>query len=136
MAIIGRAIALLAKRLPAGRMLLSDYVESEPWGFVSPNTFLNRGVLYINNVEIDPFEVLDITQKIEREIGHGASHRNADGSYKDRLIDIDIIDIEGVKISTPRLTLPHPRAHLRPFVMEPMRRLNSRINCIIFDKDS
>ena len=36
-----------------------------------------------------------------------------------RTIDIDVIDIKGVTSDDPRLTLPHPRAHERAFVLSP-----------------
>ena len=126
MAMIGRAVALLSRHLPPGRMLLSDYIESEPWGYDSPNPFLNRGVLLICAGTIQPIEVLNITRQVELAVGSGAPHRNADGSYRDRPIDIDIIDIDGLTVATPRLTLPHPRAALRPFVAIPMEALNRR----------
>ena len=40
-----------------------------------------------------------------------------------RTIDIDMIDYEGVVMDDPGLTLPHPRAKERAFVMEPLKRL-------------
>jgi 2-amino-4-hydroxy-6-hydroxymethyldihydropteridine diphosphokinase len=40
-----------------------------------------------------------------------------------RTIDIDMIDYEGVVSDDPDLTLPHPRARERAFVMVPLRRL-------------
>lgn len=125
MALLGRAVALLARHLPTGRFYLSDYVESEPWGYLSENPFLNRGILYLTCAQVEPLEVLDITREVEKIIGKGAPHRHADGSYCDRPIDIDIIDIDGISLSTPRLTLPHPRAGERSFVTGPMEQLNS-----------
>ena len=126
MALIGRAVARLAVSLSQPcRIFLSDYVESEAWGYDSENAYLNRGVMIVTDSPPDPFELLEITQRIEREIGDGRSHRNADGTYCDRLIDIDIIDYGGLQMNTPALILPHPRAHLRHFVTEPMRFLDS-----------
>ena len=61
-------------------------------------------------------------QAIEREIS-SIPHRNADGTYRDREIDIDIIAIEGLRMRHPRLTLPHPRAAERAFVTIPMQEL-------------
>lgn len=119
---IGRAIAMLA-RMFGGRMILSDYFESEPWGFESPNTFVNRGVLVITDIPISPLAVLDITQHVERTVC-AAPHRDSAGAYIDRVIDIDIIDIDHMRLSGPRLTLPHPRALLRPFVTGPLSQLD------------
>ncbi len=56
-------------------------------------------------------------------------HRNADGTYRDREIDIDIIGIDGRHFATDRLELPHPRAHMRDFVTVPLGELTN-INLI------
>ena len=44
-----------------------------------------------------------------------------------RTIDIDLVDFGGQVINTPELTLPHPQAHLRPFVQEPLKELGIQI---------
>lgn len=131
MALIGRAVALLAKSLPPGHILLSDYIESVPWGFDSSNPFLNRGLLLITETNLHPEKILDITQNVEIAVGKGTPHRNSDGSYCDRPIDIDIIDIDGIRYQSPRLILPHPHAESRPFVLIPMQSLNRRSNHIL-----
>lgn len=117
------AVLALARELSPCRIELSDYIESEPWGFDSDNRFLNLGVHISTDREIIPHDLLDATQRAERRAGNGDPHRNADGSYRDRPVDIDIIAMGKLKIDTPALTLPHPRAHLRDFVMIPLRQL-------------
>ncbi len=102
------------------RCRLSSVIESEPWGFTSPHAFLNIGAALA--WDRTPFELLSITQFVERIMG-SANHRDIRGRYVDRLIDIDIIAIDSVHLSTPRLILPHPRAMMRPFVTEPLRQL-------------
>lgn len=99
---------------------MSGIIESDPWGYYSPNKFLNIGIAL--QWSRTPIELLDITQEIERIMG-SETHRDRRGGYIDRLIDIDIIAIDGVTLDTPRLTLPHPRAHLRPFVLIPLNQL-------------
>ncbi len=123
-ALIGRAVALLAEAFAPARLSLSSYVESAPWGYDSPNPFLNRGVMLLTDAMLSPEEVLERTQSVERIVGGGMSHRNPDGSYRDRLIDIDIIDIDGMAYQSPTLTLPHPRARLRNFVLRPLAELD------------
>ena len=59
---------------------------------------------------------------MERSISP-AAHRHPDGSYADRMIDIDLIAAGSAVVDSPRLTLPHPRMHLRPFVLRPMDQL-------------
>ena len=46
-----------------------------------------------------------------------------------RTIDIDLVDFGGIRLDTPDLTLPHPRARLRSFVMEPLRELGIDVSC-------
>lgn len=103
---------------------LSDIVESEPWGFESVNSFLNICAAF--ETAEDPLQVLDAMQQIERSISP-ASHRNPDGTYADRLIDIDIVHIDGVQLHTPRLTLPHPHLEDRDFFLNPFRQVRKRL---------
>ncbi len=121
--ILGRAVALIKDVLP-GRVTCSQVIESAPWGFESANPFLNLGVM----VEIDgamafePMELLRIFQDIQHALDP-SPHRDAAGGYIDRAIDIDIIAIDNLVIESPQLTLPHPRMHLRRFVLGPMAEL-------------
>ena len=67
----------------------------------------------------DVFDLLDQTQAIERQLG-----RQRTGTRNEaRLIDIDLLLIDGVSLTTDRLTLPHPRIHERLFVLEPLAYL-------------
>ena len=68
--------------------------------------------------------LLDKIQQIERDIS-AMPHRNADGTYRDREIDIDIIAIDHLHIDTPRLQVPHPRARQRDFVTVPLQELTN-----------
>ena len=120
---LARAVALLREHLQPRTIDVSDPIETDPDGFDSPNPFLNIAVMAYDVPLTDPFEVLAITQKVEQLIGYGAPHRHPDGSYRDRPIDIDIIDIDHLRIQSPTLTLPHPRAHLRPFVLRPTHQI-------------
>lgn len=98
----------------------SSMIETEPWGFESKNIFLN--IVIVIETSLSPLELLDATQKVEREMGR--TEKSVNGVYHDRIIDIDIIDYNKIKMDTPRLILPHPRAHLRDFVMIPLQELN------------
>lgn len=118
-----RAVSAIEKRF--GWFELSHHIESEPWGFNSKNKFLNVGMAFISGLQ--PLEVLHILQEVEASI-NPSSHRNADGSYKDRVIDIDIMAVDGVEMSTPELTLPHPHLEERPFFLEPYNELKNIIN--------
>lgn len=121
-ALIEQAAAGIALLASGGTtMRRSGFIESEPWGFESPHRFINLGVEIA--ADLSPEELLDRLQAIERIIS-AKSHRNAEGGYADRLIDIDLICVEQTVTDTPTLTLPHPRMHLRRFVLEPLMELS------------
>lgn len=65
--------------------------------------------------EIDPITLLDRLHAIEAEFGRERGARNAP-----RPLDLDIIDLNGMIRATPPPVLPHPRAHLRAFVLRPI----------------
>ena len=56
--------------------------------------------------------------EIEARFGRSRGERNAD-----RTLDLDLIDHAGLVMQSPRLTLPHPRAHERGFVMGPLSEI-------------
>lgn len=119
-----RAVALIKQQpwLYPDTLRISDFVESEPWGFSSDNTFLNIGVAVDIDTTISPIHILDSLLAVQNRINPD-NHRDNRGNYIDRVIDIDIIAIDQLVYSHPRLTIPHPRMHLREFVLKPMRQL-------------
>ena len=79
--------------------------------------FLNR--IIVLETSLSPQDLSHRMHAIEDDLGRVRGEtRNAP-----RTIDIDMIDYEGVVSSDPSLTLPHPRAASRAFVMEPLARL-------------
>jgi len=119
---ITRAVSAIEKRF--GWFELSHHVESEPWGFDSKNKFLNIGMAFIS--DLAPLDVLHILQDVESSISP-SPHRDAYGAYADRMIDIDIMAVDGVEMNTPELTLPHPHLSERTFFLEPYHELQEII---------
>lgn len=103
-----------------GPFELSHTVESAPQGFKSDHSFLNVGMAF--NSDLEPEEVLARLQEIERSISP-ASHRRADGSYADRMIDIDIVAADDLCYDSHHLHIPHPRLAERRFFLEPLDEL-------------
>ena len=97
----------------------SSFIETAPWGFDSKNYFLNCAVAF--ETTLTPQQLLDTTEKIERELGRTAKTTNRD--YHDRIIDIDILLYGNEAIESPRLTIPHPLMHQRTFVLEPLAEI-------------
>ena len=124
-AFIDDALRRIAEAWPVAAMRCSPRIESQPWGFDSQLPFINVGVAldFPDDSFPAPLDMLRTTQLIEKQVSAASPHRNADGTYRDRDIDIDIIDMDGVLMETPQLTIPHPRAEARSFVMTPMQFL-------------
>lgn len=94
--------------------------ETDPVGVPAEfegQMFLNRILVF--ETELSPKYFSDRMHRIEDDLGRvRGAVRNIP-----RTIDIDMIDYEGVVMDDPDLTLPHPRAKERAFVMEPLKRL-------------
>ena len=113
-----RAIELIAEQVGTVDRQ-SSAIETEPWGFESPNKFLNMCVRV--QTPFSPEQALHATQAIECQLGRTA--KSVDGHYHDRPIDIDLLMYDDLHLSTPELTLPHPFMHERDFVMTPLREI-------------
>ena len=98
---------------------VSSVIETEPEGFKSDNMFLNAVVKV--RTALSPFELLDITQDVEKSLGR--KEKSSNGIYHDRVIDIDILLYDDINISTPRLVIPHQRMAQREFVMTPLTEI-------------
>lgn len=126
-------IALLA--CGKGGLRMSSVVESEPWGYDSSSRFVNMGAEFETDLAAE--ELLSRLLEVQNSIS-SASHRNAAGGYVDREIDIDLIflgdsvipgggewiRVAGGEASECGVVVPHPRMHLRRFVLEPVAELS------------
>lgn len=127
-ALIERAAAAVSSAL-GGEVLRSDIIETEPWGFESDNTFLNLGLMTVvplpDSTDMEAFAIglLRRLREIERGIDP-SPHRDSEGRYIDRAIDIDLIAVGSVVVSLPELIIPHPRMHERYFVLRPLSQLD------------
>lgn len=104
-----------------GCCCISSYIESEPWGFESDNRFLNLGVSFVTSLH--PEELFSRLQAIEKSICSD-SHRDSEGNYSDRKIDIDIMAIDDITYVSSRLHIPHRNLLQRDFFTIPLLELN------------
>ena len=95
---------------------VAPFVETRPVGFASEHLFLNSVVAV--HTTATPAELLAQLQEIEREMGR--RHKSHDGIYSDRVIDLDILLYDQCVVTTPELTIPHPRMCERAFVLQPL----------------
>ena len=94
---------------------ISTIYETKPWGFTGENQqedYLNLCLLIQSNLA--PSEFIITCQEIEKKLG-----RIRTIPWASRTIDIDIILIDDKIIDLPNLVVPHPRMHLRNFVLVP-----------------
>ncbi|MDC0970278.1 2-amino-4-hydroxy-6-hydroxymethyldihydropteridine diphosphokinase, partial [Alphaproteobacteria bacterium] len=69
---------------------------------------------------LNELEILKILHLIEKKFGRIRKKVN-----EPRIIDLDLIDCFGLILDNENISIPHPRAHLRRFVMEPLSEINS-----------
>ena len=120
-AYLKRAVAALSALPETTFVKASSVIETEPVD-VPPEfaalKFLNQVAIF--ETKLDVFDFSSKMHQIEDDLGRVRAFRNGP-----RTIDIDLIDFGGLTINTPELTLPHPRARERSFVIEPLRELGA-----------
>ena len=92
---------------------VSDYIETEPWGDVEQDDFLN-GALEIETLKT-PRELLETAMAIEKE-----AHRERLVHWGPRTLDVDILFYDDEIIMEEDLRIPHVEIPKREFVLEPM----------------
>ncbi|WP_291314037.1 2-amino-4-hydroxy-6-hydroxymethyldihydropteridine diphosphokinase [Corynebacterium sp. UBA2622] len=102
----------VVEEFAADLVAASPVYATAPWGGVEQPDFLNQTLLI--DAPGTPRDLLARCQRLERE-----ANRVRDVRWGPRTLDVDIIDIEGVTSDDPELTLPHPRAGERAFVLIP-----------------
>ena len=108
---VARAIEEIRKLLNV--ITVSSLYETTPFGVPdSQPNYINAVI--IGETDQKPMDLMKALLEVENSLGRTRSFQNAA-----RLIDIDIIDLGGLFMESESLTLPHPRAHERRFVLEP-----------------
>jgi 2-amino-4-hydroxy-6-hydroxymethyldihydropteridine diphosphokinase len=93
----------------------SGWYRSAPVDASGPD-YLNGAAVI--DTALAPLDLLDALLAIEAAQGRKRPYRHAP-----RTLDLDLLLYGDQVLDTPRLTLPHPRAHLRAFVLWPMAEL-------------
>lgn len=106
------ALTMLAETEGISLLRVSSLYETLPWGGVEQPVYYNAVCQLATT--LDPFALLNRLQAIE--IIHG---RTREVRWGARTLDLDILEIEGVTIMAPLLTVPHPRMQERDFVLIP-----------------
>lgn len=96
--------------------VVSNYLETEPYGPVEQDKFLN-GCMEIETL-YSPQELLRKVNQIEVEAG-----RTREIHWGPRTLDIDIVFFENEVVDQPNLKIPHIEMHKRLFVLEPLKQI-------------
>jgi 2-amino-4-hydroxy-6-hydroxymethyldihydropteridine diphosphokinase len=101
-------------------LVVSGVYETAPWGDPDQPAYLNAAALLAAPCT-DPADWLALAMNLERAAGR---QRDPDRRYGPRTLDVDVVmvwqdDGRPVLSDDPELVLPHPRAHLRAFVLRP-----------------
>ena len=97
---------------------VSGVYETAPWGSTSVTTFPYLNAAIACETGLSPKPLLAVLQAIEYAGGRERTVANAP-----RTLDIDLLFYGSASLDTPLLTVPHPRLHLRRFVLEPLAEI-------------
>ncbi len=115
-ATVNAAVAELAATpgievLAVSRLYETVAVKPEGIDFDAPGYLNGVGIV---STTLGPTALLDVVNAVEHAHGRVRAER-----WGDRTLDVDIVSYGSLEIDTPRLTLPHPRAGIRDFVLVP-----------------
>ncbi|MBR5914331.1 MAG: 2-amino-4-hydroxy-6-hydroxymethyldihydropteridine diphosphokinase [Selenomonadaceae bacterium] len=112
-----RAIECVKKISDVELLRVSSFYETAAWGVTNQPDFINAAIKISTTLE--PLKLLDVLQKIETDM-EITRHEH----WAARLIDIDILLIEDMKINSERLIIPHKFLYERDFVKVPLAEIS------------
>ncbi len=101
--------------------LCSSIYQSQAWGMNNAPDFYNQVIKLETN--LNPEELMLVLLAIEKQMGRERLEQS--NGYQNRMIDIDILFFNAEVIENQALRIPHPRLHLRRFVLEPLNEIAS-----------
>jgi 2-amino-4-hydroxy-6-hydroxymethyldihydropteridine diphosphokinase len=110
------AIAALAEQPGLTLVLVSSLYRTAPVGYLDQPDFINAVAEF--ETTLTPPRLLETLLAVEERFGRVRTFRNAP-----RVLDLDLLLVEGFTSDTETLALPHPRMHERAFVMVPLAEI-------------
>lgn len=107
------AIRLLASREDIRLIKVSQFYQTKPVGYIDQDNFVNCA-FYIKTL-LEPKELMELLLNIEKEL-----KRERIVKWGPRTVDLDIIFYDNLISSDDFIVIPHPRVHLRQFVLKPL----------------
>lgn len=99
--------------LAGGRIQTSAIYQTQPWGVLNHDDYLNQAIQI--ETALSATELLAGLRAIETSEGRTGDEKNTP-----RTLDIDILFYDDLLLESAILQIPHPRLHLRRFVLEPL----------------
>lgn len=110
--------SIRAIELECGKITMkSSIYETEAWGLQTEKKFLNQVIKL--QTKLSAQKLLDKLLRIEQNLGRERSKHG----YADRTVDIDILFMNEEILETEELQIPHPRLHLRKFILIPLNEI-------------
>jgi 2-amino-4-hydroxy-6-hydroxymethyldihydropteridine diphosphokinase len=97
----------------------SSIYQSQAWGMNNAPDFYNQVIKL--KTKLNAEEIMLVLLGIEKKMGRERTKQ--DNAYQNRIIDIDILFFNTEVIENHTLQIPHPRLHLRRFVLEPLHEI-------------
>lgn len=111
------ALARLQHHPHIRNLTCSSVIETDPVGYLDQPSFLNAVATFETSLSAE--NLLRTLLAIEQDMGRERTIR-----WGPRLIDLDLIFYADEIVTTPWLTVPHPRMHERLFVLEPLTEIH------------
>lgn len=124
------AIQELARSLTL--VSVSSIYETEAWGYTDAKSYLNMAAWF--RTEFSAQDLRKLTFEIEKTAGREVKTKRDVHDYHARTLDIDILFYDQFTIAEKELEIPHPRLHLRNFVLEPLAEINADLVHPVFNK--
>lgn len=106
---------------------VSKVYETEPWMMSSELSFFNQAVKL--ETHLDPYILLKTLHDIESSLG-----RIRQGKMTSRTIDLDIGLFDDLVINDADIVVPHPRLHMRNFVLAPLSEIAGDVCHPVFNQ--
>ena len=113
---VKKAVLRAADEVKATLVFMSSFYETEPWGIKEQGPFVNAVMAVETGLK--PVELLAHLKSVEAGMGRQKAER-----WGPRTIDLDIIFYDSLVMDEDWLTIPHPAAHERAFVMVPLAEI-------------
>lgn len=122
---LNSAISLLKER-GLYSITVSSFYETEPQGYREQDYFVNCALTA--ETDLNPQELLKVTQSVESDMKRVKLFH-----WGPRIIDVDILTYDDLKLESETLTIPHPRMLERAFVLCPLSELKPEYKTYLSD---